>query len=44
MLFFIGAITVLACVLGGFAAMGGHLFVLWQSFRPAFWAFTNASS
>ncbi len=33
MLFFIGAITVLACVLGGFAAMGGHLFVLWQPFE-----------
>jgi chemotaxis protein MotA len=33
MLFFIGAITVLACVLGGYAAMGGHLFVLWQPFE-----------
>ena len=33
MLFIIGSITVLACVLGGYAAMGGHLAVLWQPFE-----------
>ena len=33
MLFIIGSITVLVCVLGGYAAMGGHLAVLWQPFE-----------
>ena len=29
----IGIITVLACVFGGYAAMGGKLYVLWQPFE-----------
>jgi chemotaxis protein MotA len=33
MLFIIGSITVVVCVLGGYAAMGGHLAVLWQPFE-----------
>ncbi|HYI69542.1 MAG TPA: motility-associated protein, partial [Skermanella sp.] len=33
MLFIIGSITVLVCVLGGYVAMGGHLAVLWQPFE-----------
>jgi chemotaxis protein MotA len=33
MLFFVGSIIVLASVLGGYAALGGHLFVLWQPFE-----------
>jgi len=33
MLVIIGAITVVVCVLGGYAAMGGHLYVLWQPFE-----------
>jgi chemotaxis protein MotA len=33
MLFIIGSTTVLVCVLGGYAAMGGHLAVLWQPFE-----------
>ena len=28
-----GAIFVLVCVLGGYAALGGHLAVLWQPFE-----------
>jgi len=28
-----GTVIVLACVLGGYAAMGGHLEVLWQPFE-----------
>ena len=30
MLFFVGALIVLASVLGGYIALGGHLYVLWQ--------------
>jgi chemotaxis protein MotA len=33
MLFFVGSFIVLASVLGGYAALGGHLFVLWQPFE-----------
>lgn len=33
MLFLVGSIIVLASVLGGYAALGGHLFVLWQPFE-----------
>ena len=33
MTFFIGSIMVIVCVLGGYAAMGGHLAVLWQPFE-----------
>lgn len=29
----IGIVTVFACVFGGYAAMGGHLIVLWQPFE-----------
>jgi len=29
----IGIVVVFACVLGGYAAMGGKLFVLWQPFE-----------
>jgi chemotaxis protein MotA len=31
--FIIGAITVIVCTLGGYAAMGGKLYVLWQPFE-----------
>jgi len=31
--FIIGLIIVFGCLLGGFAAMGGHIFVLWQPFE-----------
>jgi flagellar motor component MotA len=27
---FLGFIVALICMLGGYAAMGGHVFVLWQ--------------
>ena len=33
MTFIIGVIVVLACVLGGYMANGGHLFILWQPFE-----------
>ncbi|MFT3988581.1 flagellar motor stator protein MotA [Aestuariivirga sp.] len=33
MTFIIGLIIVFGCLLGGFAAMGGHIFVLWQPFE-----------
>jgi chemotaxis protein MotA len=33
MLFFVGSIIVVLSVLGGFMALGGHLFVLWQPFE-----------
>lgn len=33
MLFFVGAAIVLASVLGGYIALGGHLYVLWQPFE-----------
>jgi chemotaxis protein MotA len=33
MLFFVGSIIVILSVLGGFMALGGHLFVLWQPFE-----------
>jgi chemotaxis protein MotA len=33
MFLIVGAIVVLACVFGGYTAMGGHLFVLWQPFE-----------
>lgn len=33
MLFIIGTITVIVCTLGGYAAMGGKLYVLWQPFE-----------
>ncbi len=33
MLFFVGTIIVLASVLGGYIALGGHLYVLWQPFE-----------
>jgi chemotaxis protein MotA len=33
MLFLVGSIIVLASVLGGYVALGGHLFVLWQPFE-----------
>lgn len=33
MLFIVGAIVVTVCVLGGYAAAGGHLYVLWQPFE-----------
>lgn len=33
MLFFVGLLVVVACVLGGYAAPGGHLGVLWQPFE-----------
>ncbi len=33
MLFFVGSIIVVLSVLGGFLALGGHLFVLWQPFE-----------
>lgn len=33
MLFFVGSIIVLASVLGGYVALGGHLYVLWQPFE-----------
>ena len=28
-----GVLIVIGCTLGGFAALGGHLFVLWQPFE-----------
>jgi chemotaxis protein MotA len=31
--FFIGLIVALVCMLGGFAAMGGHIAVIWQPFE-----------
>jgi len=33
MTFVIGMIIVFGCLLGGFAAMGGHIGVLWQPFE-----------
>ncbi len=33
MFFIIGIVTVIGCVLGGYVAMGGKLFVLWQPFE-----------
>ena len=33
MLFIVGAITVIGCVMGGYVALGGHLYVLWQPFE-----------
>lgn len=33
MLLVIGTVIVFACVLGGYAAMGGNLYVLWQPFE-----------
>ena len=33
MFFIVGMITVIVSVLGGYAAMGGHLGVLWQPFE-----------
>lgn len=33
MFFLIGTVIVIACVLGGYAAPGGHLAVLWQPFE-----------
>lgn len=33
MLFIAGSITVVLCTFGGYAAMGGHLSVLWQPFE-----------
>ncbi len=33
MLIIIGIVTVIFCVLGGYAAMGGKLYVLWQPFE-----------
>ena len=33
MTFIIGVIVVLACVVGGYMANGGHLFILWQPFE-----------
>ena len=33
MLFLVGALIVLASVLGGYIALGGHLYVLWQPFE-----------
>ena len=33
MTFVIGMIVVFGCLLGGFAAMGGHIDVLWQPFE-----------
>lgn len=33
MLFIVGSITVFVCTLGGYAAMGGKLYVLWQPFE-----------
>ena len=31
--FFIGIVVALGCMLGGFAAMGGHLAVIWQPYE-----------
>src|SRR3954447_24836801 len=33
MLFTVGSLVVMVCVLGGYTAMGGHLYVLWQPFE-----------
>ncbi|MDX1482841.1 MAG: flagellar motor stator protein MotA [Alphaproteobacteria bacterium] len=33
MFFIVGIVTVIACVLGGYVAMGGKLYVLWQPFE-----------
>lgn len=33
MIFFLGLLIVIGCLLGGFAAMGGHIAVLWQPFE-----------
>jgi len=33
MLFIVGALLVIACVIGGYLGAGGHLFVLWQPFE-----------
>jgi chemotaxis protein MotA len=33
MLFLVGSLIVLASVLGGYVALGGHLYVLWQPFE-----------
>lgn len=33
MLFGIGIVIVLGCVMGGYVALGGHLYVLWQPFE-----------
>lgn len=33
MFFIIGIVTVIGCVLGGYVALGGHLYVLWQPFE-----------
>lgn len=33
MLTIIGSLIVVGCVLGGYAALGGHLYVLWQPFE-----------
>lgn len=33
MLFIVGTVVVLGCVMGGYVALGGHLYVLWQPFE-----------
>ena len=33
MFFIVGTITVIACVFGGYVALGGHMYVLWQPFE-----------
>ncbi len=33
MLFIVGVIIVIVCVFGGYVALGGHLYVLWQPFE-----------
>ncbi len=30
MTIFVGLVVTLGCMLGGFAAMGGHIYVIWQ--------------
>ena len=33
MLLLIGSVVIIACVFGGYYAMGGHIYVLWQPFE-----------
>ncbi|MEE8214683.1 MAG: motility-associated protein, partial [Alphaproteobacteria bacterium] len=33
MFFIVGVVIVIVCVFGGYVALGGHMYVLWQPFE-----------